>query len=154
MIIEIYRQQCGKRGLWRFQKSTLTWLLLDPWNQHRKKIWWILICVLLNAVCRSKQFLLTMPGLVQLFNSCFTICTFHWTMVLLSVHIENLCSQDSYGVFSVCASPLPVLGVKPQSCGQGWSGSFCALVLHRHLESSKGEQKQRQTRPLVRTPRL
>lgn len=33
-------------------------------------------------------------------------------MGLFAVHLENLYSHDGYGVFYVCASPLPVPATK------------------------------------------
>lgn len=39
-------------------------------------------------------------------------------------------------------------------CGQGLSGSFCALALHCHLESSKGEQKTKADKTTRKSPEI
>lgn len=98
----------------------------------------MLIYILLKALTPNRSYCMCRVWSSYL-NSCFTICTLHWTMGLSAdemVCVENLYSSWNYGVMCTLVLPCPSRKCTHlKFCGRWESLNFFALAPHWHLES-------------------
>lgn len=70
-------------AVWQVQPSEVSenyTNLAVTWSLEPAQRMWILVGIFMRCCLYITVFLLRVTGLAQLFYSCFTVCTFHWTM--------------------------------------------------------------------------